>query len=497
MKDNKAKHTMRGVDRKDASIEVEDNETGLGDLNGDSFLELMTFKGKKHSQGGIPVDIPDGSFVFSDDKSAIIKDEQIYKDIFGMSKRKKGYTPADISKKFQLNDFMEKLKDKDATDLERETSNLMIKNNLKKLGQLSMVQESMKGMPNGTPQIAKETLGIMKAGGPVKTYLDPKGDTLSNEQVQKMIELGFINDSIPPEYNIQSDENKPRIPYDRSNEPDYESENKFTNTIGNNDFLRKAVGLFSSGNDNDNENNNDYKSLFKEKPSIGQGFYGDVKAADEFRQRMSIEENELAKGAYNEFLKAINSDKVDVVKAAQNWLNEADVDWSWGMFGNSDQDKLQDLSGVLDEKLYNLGYDEQLSNIDSYVSKLNKDLSKVKDNYSIATIKNKINEMIKFKSGYLNSMNPTDRRFNNGVDIKESVDFYYKFHAPDEFNNYSKKNTNERESKMTNLDKDITTKTKTETTPKKKEKPITKLPDNTKTEKDTIKIYSIDDAYNF
>lgn len=170
------KNTMTAVPRKEASIEVEGGESVIGDINQDGFLELMTFQGKRHYEGGMPVNIPDGSFIFSDTSKLRIKNPELLK-YFGMGNNKKGYTPAQISKKYQINEYIDTLKNEDADDIAKKTANEMLKNNTKKLAELAIVQESMKGFENGIPDFAASVMaGLqgeqpqMKEGGWLPKY---------------------------------------------------------------------------------------------------------------------------------------------------------------------------------------------------------------------------------------------------------------------------------------------------------------------------------------
>lgn len=163
--DSNIKHTMSSVPRNQANVEVEGGETVVGDVNNDGYLEHFTFVGNKHSQGGIPVFLPD-AFIFSDTDKLRITDPDILK-YFGMSVTKKGYTPASISKKYKINEYMDVLKDEDADDLAKQTASEMIKNNVNKLSQLAYIQEAMKGYPDGEPNFtSSNALPIMGGGGP-------------------------------------------------------------------------------------------------------------------------------------------------------------------------------------------------------------------------------------------------------------------------------------------------------------------------------------------
>jgi len=152
---------MGGIPRDQANIEVEGGESVIGDVNNDGTMELMHFQGKRHSEGGIPVNIPEGSFIFSDTKSLTIKDKEVIEKIFNLPFRKQGYTPGEISKKYEINTYIEILKDDNADPLSKRSAGEMLKKNKQKLGILAFIQESMKGFPDGIPAIAEEVLATM------------------------------------------------------------------------------------------------------------------------------------------------------------------------------------------------------------------------------------------------------------------------------------------------------------------------------------------------
>ena len=161
--DSDVKNTMGAVPREHANIEAEGGETVVGDINGDGFLEHQTIVGKRHTQGGVPLNVPEGSFIFSDTKKMIIKDPEILV-MFGMKPSKKGYTPAEIAKKYNINDYIAIVKDSAKDKYSKETAQIMLDSNLKKLGMLALVQESMKGFPDGVPAIAESVMGQMMGG---------------------------------------------------------------------------------------------------------------------------------------------------------------------------------------------------------------------------------------------------------------------------------------------------------------------------------------------
>ena len=153
--------TMGAIPRDQANIEVEGGESVIGDINNDGTMELMHFNGKRHTEGGIPVNIPEGSFIFSDTKNLTIKDPEVLEKIFNLPFRKQGYTPGEISKKYDINMYVQILKDETSDPLAKRSAAEMLKKNKQKLGLLAFIQESMKGFPDGIPAIAEEVLSSM------------------------------------------------------------------------------------------------------------------------------------------------------------------------------------------------------------------------------------------------------------------------------------------------------------------------------------------------
>jgi hypothetical protein len=163
--DSNVKNTISAVPREEANIEAEGGETVIGDINNDGFLEHSKIVGKRHTEGGVPLNVAPGSFIFSDTKKLKIKDPEVL-SIFGITKFDKGgVTPAKIAQKYPMNNYMNILKD-DATDpVSKRTASQMLKNNLEKLGMLALVQESMKGFPDGVPAIAQSVMAGLQGQG--------------------------------------------------------------------------------------------------------------------------------------------------------------------------------------------------------------------------------------------------------------------------------------------------------------------------------------------
>ena len=151
---------MTAVPREEANLEAEGGETVYGDINGDGMPEHKTIKGPRHSAGGVPLKLPDDTFIFSDTKSMKVKEPQ-FLAMFG--KVNGSYTPADLAKQYDIERYRKILQDPNSDKLDRKTAELMLKNYTLKLGALALAQESKKGFPQGIPAVAKpymEAMGI-------------------------------------------------------------------------------------------------------------------------------------------------------------------------------------------------------------------------------------------------------------------------------------------------------------------------------------------------
>ena len=157
----KVSKSLTAVPREEANLEAEGGETVMGNIDGSGMPSFYDIKGPRHINGGVPLSLPDDSFIFSDTKSMIIKDPTILK-MFNV-KGNKGYTPAELSKKYDINKYRALLQDPNSDKLTKKTAEMMIKNAVMKLGALALAQESKKGFPQGIPEMAKpymEAMGI-------------------------------------------------------------------------------------------------------------------------------------------------------------------------------------------------------------------------------------------------------------------------------------------------------------------------------------------------
>lgn len=152
--------TLLPVAREGANLEAELGEYAFTDKTGDGIPQLYRIGGKRHYDGGTPLNLPDDSFIYSRDNSMKIGGDIL--NSFGKNKgNKKKFTPAELASQYQINDFRKVLADKDTDKTQRETAEKMIANFNLKLAKLGLVQESTKGFPDGIPRVSMPYMEMM------------------------------------------------------------------------------------------------------------------------------------------------------------------------------------------------------------------------------------------------------------------------------------------------------------------------------------------------
>lgn len=194
--------TITKVPREEANLEAEGGETVLT-FDPAGYPLFYEIKGPRHSNNGVPLNLPDDSFIFSDTRSMRIGDQEIL-DMFGLSKKKGGYTPADISKKYlELNKYREALQSPDSDKISKATADRMIKSMIVKLGALAIAQESKKGFPQGIPSVARPYL---EAYGISEEELVPQQqEEVSEEMMSQQSPMQSGMQQVPPTQAEQED----------------------------------------------------------------------------------------------------------------------------------------------------------------------------------------------------------------------------------------------------------------------------------------------------
>lgn len=194
-KDIEVKASLGPIARKDANLEAEGGETAYGDINGDGFPEHYKITGPRHSEGGVPLNLPDGTFIFSDTRSMKITDCNVLK-MFNKPCGKGGFTPATLAKPYDINKYRKILQDPESDVLDKKTAELMIKQSVLKLGALALAQESKKGFPQGIPEVARP---YMEAMGIEDEHLLPKEQMQGQGTPQEMDMMAMTSEEgMPP-----------------------------------------------------------------------------------------------------------------------------------------------------------------------------------------------------------------------------------------------------------------------------------------------------------
>lgn len=258
--DQSVRFSLSSVPREDANIEAEGGETVLTDLNNNGDFGLYNITGPRHSRGGVPMFLPEQSFIYSDTpKLKFSKDEMTEFDMGG-SRR----TPAQISKRFGLNNYYGELDSQFSDNISSRSAELMLKKNMEDLSKLAFMQEAKKNFEDGVPLASHPFL--MSQG------LDPLEFTANVEQISMQQAQNNAIDQLPVDQQNQlrmleqmlaqqeqqqgmSAQNMQAPPIDSANQMQLAQANndimpmaRFGNEMS--DFLKKAQG----GNGETNEN---------------------------------------------------------------------------------------------------------------------------------------------------------------------------------------------------------------------------------------------------
>ena len=205
------KENLGPVPRDRANIEAEKGETILTPMGDDAWTNTLpktyVIGGKKHSKGGTPLDVPEGSFIFSDHLKE--KNQKIHQ-MLGKAARKSGYTYAELSKPFMVNEDIRVLLDPDSDRITRETAEMNIKNKVDKLGMIALLQEASKGFTDDQGNVDIPAVGIPyleKTGINIEDAIDPFLEAIK-QPVQQTPQMG-MEQGMQPEMMQQAPEQMP------------------------------------------------------------------------------------------------------------------------------------------------------------------------------------------------------------------------------------------------------------------------------------------------
>ena len=151
--------SLKPIDREDATLEAEKGEI----VHDPNSLTLHKVLGKRHSQGGTPLDLPEGNFIFSDYNKLAIKPKERELMQFRTLGTKK-LTPAKLLEKEidikHHNKMLNILREDEGDEFTKNSASLMLSKNLQVIGKTAFLQESKKRFPDGIPSFSKGSAPI-------------------------------------------------------------------------------------------------------------------------------------------------------------------------------------------------------------------------------------------------------------------------------------------------------------------------------------------------
>lgn len=191
--DKSIRYSLSSVPRDLANLEAEGGETVLTDLNDKGQFGLYDIKGPSHDDGGVPMRLPDQSFIFSRDPSMEIE-PQVLADAFGIN-TSKAMTPAQVSRKFQLNNYNVQSADPNSDYIARDTADAMLMKNKMALSKLAFIQESIKRFADGVPVAS---FPYLQSQGVNPVEFKQEIEQISEQEAQQA-----LLDQLPPEERDQ------------------------------------------------------------------------------------------------------------------------------------------------------------------------------------------------------------------------------------------------------------------------------------------------------
>lgn len=320
--------TIQPVPVEEANVEAERGEVvvtaGMGGVP-----DTFNIGGKRHYEGGTPLNLPDDSFIFSDTAKMRIKDPAILAQ-FGMTYKKGGNTPAEIAKKYNTAQYKKVLMDHNTDDLQRKTAEQMITNYNIKLAKLALIQESMKGFPQGIPAIAVPYLDDLNIDPSIFVKAEEP-----QEAPEQMMAYGGLIGKLK---------------------------------------MRKEGGAFDMYNLPRAENGQETGTPAEVLPGFSTFGLLSSKESNIQSQLDFMQGSAQNKAIYENFKDAFKSNNPDLMRDVANKIRTMNAGtWSWDVIPWSDQDKYEDLSTILFERAKELRTPTKKteSKYDTYSKKLN------------------------------------------------------------------------------------------------------------------------------
>lgn len=211
---NSINTTIKPIDEYNATAEIEKSELVFNP----NTLTLHKALGKSHAKGGTPVNLENGSFIFSNYNKLKFNNDDKKEMGFQSNKTKK--TPSQVLENELAgglkhhNSMVNILKNENNYDpIAQRTAQLMLDKNLNKIGRVAFKQEEIKGFPDGLPRISNGTAPVIndellkriemtkqyQNGGLVK-YQNGKSYTYDTKQKSKFKDPLYGTDKLLTQY---------------------------------------------------------------------------------------------------------------------------------------------------------------------------------------------------------------------------------------------------------------------------------------------------------
>jgi hypothetical protein len=439
--------TLQPVPRAQATLEAEKGEVAWGDINNDTIPETYNIGGKRHPQGGTPLNLEEGTMIFSDTPTMRINDEEELSMFGKKPKGKKGYTPAEIAKQYDINKYREIIEDPLSDDLAVKTAERMISNYNYKLAGLAMLQESKKGFPQGIPQTAQPFLernGI----DPASIFGNPEeaGEIAQQQmakhgaQVMKKLKR-FKEGGLPLAQNGYDAALQSRAPEQRTKMAAHLVQ-KMEDLTNEYDRLSRNGSLSKEGEVRLQEIKAEitkwkpaYEALKKDintrhaevqpkkvkvtqapttsapTPGFSDKWYNDLnflKYHSSEEKKLSAEDRFKKKypALHITYVNALKSNDPEMMLQVADELEKFDIDYSVGWIPGTDQDKLDDISSILREKANAIDKNKTVAK--------NKTMQNVGETLQKEAVTNLKKELA--------SLNPTDMQsYQRMIDIQKQI----------------------------------------------------------------------------
>jgi len=405
--DKKMSNTLSPVDRDKANLEAEVGETVMTPAGDDGIPKFFKIGGKRHSEGGTPLHLPENSFIFSDTRSMLLGKNML--EEFGITGKKKK-TPAEVAKILGkgYEKYVKTIQDPNSDSIERRTAEMMIQTQINNLGKLALAQESKKGFPQGIPMISVPYMASIGVSAeqvlPQQQQIPegmPQGNMMPPEMMQQMMQMQEMPMAKYGMQKYQTGREKQTDPYLFSSTSTPESPNIAQRLLG--PLFNLAQGLpentapvptkvipktfikgFGEGQTGEerlkkfistaNElSGNDFKVLTDE-------YQGRLDAIDILKQ--GLINNNITIDQY----KTRKDEIVKEIDALQSQMESYDIPGSWVGIPWSAQNKLEDLADILLEEK------QSLDEVESYANTRTEGQNKINE---LISERSKIEELYK------------------------------------------------------------------------------------------------------